>query len=275
MKLSVTSWSFPECSLSEVAGLSKLLHINAVDLGYFYRSALNKKRILENPGEIAEEVRNLNITIPCLYHLFGDDIRDRNLSQKESAKQNIKDLQSVTQFCKQAAIETIFILPGIINPGQSRREAMRVSAESLKEMMELCQKEGVSLAIEPHVHSYLEAPEMVLELLDKVKDLKVILDYAHFVCLGFTQTAIDPLIPFTKLIHLRQAKQGYLQTGLEKGTINFPAVFGELRDHAFEGYMSIEYVHQDYMNTLYNDVLSETIKMRDMAEEWIKGISSR
>lgn len=275
MKLSVTSWSFPECSLSEVAGLSKLLHINALDLGYFYRSALDKNRIIENPGKVAEEVRNLNISVPCLYHLFGDDIKDRNLSLKETNKRNIRDLQKVVQFCKQAAIETIFILPGVINPGQSRKEAMEVSAENLKEMTELCQKEGLSLAVEPHVHSYLEAPELVLELLDKVQGLSIVLDYAHFVCLGYTQSAIDPLIPFTQLIHLRQAKQGYLQTSLEKGTINFSAIFGELRDHAFKGYMSIEYVHQDYMNTLYDDVLSETIKMRDLAEDWITAISSR
>ena len=43
MKLSVTSWSFPQCNLNESTGLSNLLGINAIDLGYFYRSALDKK----------------------------------------------------------------------------------------------------------------------------------------------------------------------------------------------------------------------------------------
>lgn len=272
MKLSVTSWSFPQCNLSEVVGLSGLLNIHAVDLGYFYRSAINKNKILEDPEGMAEDIGRLNITVPCLYHLFGEDTHGRNLSLKMAGELNKSDLKKVARFCKKASIETIFILPGVVNPGQSIKEAMKISAENLKEMTDICQKEGRSLAIEPHVHSFLESPELVLELLNKVPGLKVILDYAHFICLGFTQHAVDALIPFTKLVHLRQAKQGYLQTSLEKGTINFPAVFGALKEHAFDGYMSIEYVHQDYMNTLYNDVLSETIKMRDLVAEWKAGL---
>ena len=43
MKLSVTSWSFPQCSFKEAVGLSSLLNINAIDISYFYRSALDKE----------------------------------------------------------------------------------------------------------------------------------------------------------------------------------------------------------------------------------------
>ena len=43
MKISVTSWSFPECSLEESIGISKLLSINAIDLGYFISHQLIKK----------------------------------------------------------------------------------------------------------------------------------------------------------------------------------------------------------------------------------------
>ena len=48
MKLSVTSWSFPQCNLTESTGLSNLLGINAIDVGYFYRSALDKNTLLED-----------------------------------------------------------------------------------------------------------------------------------------------------------------------------------------------------------------------------------
>ena len=33
MKLSVTSWSFPQCNFKESVGLSNLLDINAIDIG--------------------------------------------------------------------------------------------------------------------------------------------------------------------------------------------------------------------------------------------------
>ena len=94
------------------------------------------------------------------------------------------------------------------------------------------------------------------------------MDYAHFICLGWNQYQIDVLIQHTGHVHLRQAKSGYLQTKLDEGTINFSAIFGKLKEIKYDKYLSIEYVHQDYMMTLYEDVLSETIKMRDLYNKW-------
>ena len=55
---------------------------------------------------------------------------------------------------------------------------------------------------------------------------------------------------------------------LEEGTLNFPAMFGKLKEVGYDKYLSIEYVHQNYMMTVYDDVLSETIKMRDLFNQW-------
>ena len=55
---------------------------------------------------------------------------------------------------------------------------------------------------------------------------------------------------------------------MEEGTINFPAVLGKLNEVGYNNYLSIEYVHQDYMMTKYEDVLTETIKMRDLINTW-------
>jgi len=57
MKLSFTSWSFPQCSLKESIGLSCLLDINKIDLGYFYRSALKKDLLLRNNRKLVEELK--------------------------------------------------------------------------------------------------------------------------------------------------------------------------------------------------------------------------
>ena len=46
------------------------------------------------------------------------------------------------------------------------------------------------------------------------------------------------------------------------------AVFGKLKEVGYNDYLSIEYVHQNYMMTVYDDVLSETIKMRDLYNTW-------
>jgi sugar phosphate isomerase/epimerase len=127
----------------------------------------------------------------------------------------------------------------------------------------------VTLTIEPHVHSFLESPALALDLLARVPGLKLTLDYAHFVCLGHTQEAIDPLAAHAAHVHVRQARPGALQTKLAQGTINMAAMLGTLRDAGYTGWLSLEWVHQDYMDTLYDDVLTETIAGRDALRAWI------
>ena len=269
MKLSLTSWSLPACSLPEAAGLSRVLGIDALDLGYFYGPALDKAQLLDDPEGMAGRVKQLGVTLPCFYHLFGDGLADRNLADPAHLDRNAADFERVARFCSAAEIPTVFVLPGVCNPGQSRGDALAVSARALGELTAIGAAAGVIVTIEPHVHSYLESPALVRELLDRTPGLKLTLDYAHFICLGYRQEEIDPLAAFAAHVHLRQARPGVLQAKVEQGTINFPAQLGTLRDAGFQGHMALEYVHQDYMDTLYDDVLTETIKLRDVVTAWL------
>jgi len=165
-------------------------------------------------------------------------------------------------------LAVVFVLPGVVNPGQGRKEALARSAESLKRLVGVAAGAGITLTIEPHVHSYLESPTLTLELLDKVPGLKLTLDYAHFVCLGYRQEEIDVLAPHAGHVHLRQTKTGELQTKLAKGTINLPAELATLKAAGFAGTVALEYTHQDYMDSLYDDILTETIRLRDLVRAW-------
>ena len=109
---------------------------------------------------------------------------------------------------------------------------------------------------------------MTHDLIDREPRLKLALDPAHFMALGYRQYEVETLCQHTGHVHLRQAKQGVLQGRMEDGTINFPASFGALRDAGYDGWLAIEYVHQAYLNTLFEDVLSETVKMRDAFHIW-------
>jgi len=267
-KLALTSWSLPACSLTEAAGIAKVLGIDALDIGYFYGPALDKARLLAEPERVADEVMALGIDTPCLYHLFGSTLADRNLADPRNLDQNVADLKQAVRFCQRAGIGVIFVLPGVCNPGQGRQEALAHSAESLNRLVPIAADASVTLTIEAHVHSYLETPSLVLELLDKVPDLKLTLDYGHFVCLGYRQEEIDVLAPHAAHVHLRQAKAGELQTKLSKGIINMGAQLAMLRAAGYDGYIALEYTHQDYMDSLYDDVLTETILLRDVVREW-------
>lgn len=268
MKLSVTSWSFPYLGMAEIGGLANVLDIPAVDVGLFYESALDKARILSDPQGYGAALRDaLPVEVANYYHLFGDGLEGRNLALP-SNPENLKDGKSALAFAKAAGAGSIFVLPGMINPGQSRSEALAVSAENLKPLVEAGQAAGVALTLEPHVHGLLESVEMTHDLLDRVPGLKLALDLAHFVTLGYRQEEIETLCPHAGHVHLRQARQGVLQARMEEGTINFPSLLGALRDAGYEGWLAIEYVHQAYMNTMNEDVLSETVKMRDCFRAW-------
>ncbi len=271
MKLSLTSWSFPACTLKEAAAISNALGIGALDVGLFYRSALSKEKILGDPKGAAAELAGLGVSIPNYYHLFGEGLGGRNLALPGTIAQNAKDLEQVLAFADAANIHTVFILPGIVNPGQSRRDALAVSAESLLELARIAQDFKASICIEPHVHSFAESPAIVTELIEAT-GIRLALDYSHFACLGYRQEEIDPLAPHAAHVHLRQARMGALQTKFAEGTLNFPAMFATLREAGFRGYLAIENVHQDYMNTLHEDVLTETIAMRDCFLEWQRGV---
>ena len=267
MRLSLTSWSFPACTLQECAGMSKALGIGALDVGLFYKSALNNAEILSDPVAAAEGLAGLGVDIPNYYHLFGEGMAGRNLALPGSLAQNVRDLARVLEFADMAGIGSVFVLPGVVNPGQSRDEAAAVCCESLVALLEVASHHKARLCIEPHVHSFAESPAMVRRLIDQT-GIGLALDYAHFVCLGYRQDEIDPLAAHAVHVHLRQARPGQLQAKFAHGTLNFPALFGTLREAGYGGWLALEAVHQDYMNTLSDDVITETVAMRDCFRLW-------
>jgi sugar phosphate isomerase/epimerase len=267
MRLSVTSWSFPACTLPECAAIARALGIGALDVGLLHRPALDRAAILSDPAGAAECVAGLGVDLPNYYHLFGADLEERNLALPGTVDANARDLAKVMTFADAAGIATVFVLPGVINPGQSRVQAQRVATESLRALADVAKDHQARLCFEPHVHSWVESPDRARALVE-ASGVGLALDHAHFACIGYRQDEIDPLAPHAVHVHLRQARMGALQTRTGHGTLNFPALFGALRDSGYTGALAIEYVHQDYMNTLFEDVLTETIAMRDIFDAW-------
>jgi sugar phosphate isomerase/epimerase len=267
MKLSLTSWSFPACTLQECVGISKALGIKALDVGLHYRAALNRHEILSDPLAAAARIRALDVAVPNYYHQFGEGLAGQNLSLPGTLVQNLKDMAQVLTFADAAGIASVFILPGIINPGQSRSDAAGVATHSLRELQQVARDYRARLCVEPHVQSWAESPTLALQMVEQT-GVGLALDYSHFVCLGYRQDEIDVLAPHAVHVHLRQARMGHLQTKFAHGTLNFPAMFATLRNAGYTGWLALEAVHQDYMNTLTEDVLTETIAMRDAFWAW-------
>jgi len=256
MKLTVTSWSFPACSLSEAWGIARALGFQAMDLGLLHGAALDRGRIIADPEGTAAGLGG--ITVSNLYWLFGPDIVQNAVSDPAAKTRNEVEFGQVCRFAKAAGCPSIFVLPGVTGPG-----AFDTAAMGLSGLLDVAVRHGVQLQVEPHVGGLLSSPAEALRMLAKVPGLKLALDYAHFTYMGFRQNEIDVLAPFAGHVHTRQARPGALQAKWGEGVLDFTAMVDVLREAGYEGYLAVEYVHQGYMNTLYDDVLSETVRMRD------------
>ncbi len=122
--------------------------------------------------------------------------------------------------------------------------------------------------IEPGVLSIAESPLATEALLARVPGLGLVLDYSHFICLGFTQEEVDVLLPFASHVHLRQARPGRLQERLDSwsGTINFRLLFSRLRERGYEGWLATE-IGEALEERV--DVVSETVRLRDLARSYM------
>ena len=263
MRLSLAAWSFPSLTLAEVWAVARALGVGAVDVGLTGRSALDRAAVLADPVGAAQGLAGLDVA--NLYWTFADGIAGRNLARLGTADANARDLERVLAFADAAAIPTVFLLPGIVNPGQSRDDARRVATESLRVLLDV--PGAATLCVEPHVMSWCEGPDLARRLCDDT-GVRLALDYAHFVCLGYRQEEVDPLAPLAAHVHLRQARPGALQAKFAEGTLNVPALLGTLRDAGYAGALALEAVHQDWMGTLFDDVMTETVAMRDAYLAW-------
>ncbi len=266
MKLTLTSWSFPRCTLEEAAGIARALGFEALDAGAYPGGHLDRDAILKGAGSEVQRVRSLGLQISNVYYTFGAGFTARPLNSPDPQvrHENREDFRRVIEFCAAVACPSVMLLPGVIHAGASKADAIHYCIEACQELLAISQPAGVVIAIEPHVMGLLESPRDALTVVEGAPGLKLALDYAHFITLGYTQAAVDPLCAFTAHVHLRQAKPGFLQTRLEHGTLNFAAMLDALRQAGYNGYLAVEYVHQDYMQTDNVDVISETVKMRDL-----------
>jgi sugar phosphate isomerase/epimerase len=261
MRLCLAIQSLRSCTLEEAAAIARALGFNAMELDGVMDTTLGREGIINIDTAEVQRAKDLDLIIPTIHWTFATGslypvINDPDPAVRQDNREQIKGL---IEFCHEAGIASILVLPGMLLPGQSAEDSHKLSAEVLNEF--------VTIGDEPHVNSSFESPEAARWLMEHVPGSGLVLDYSHFICQGYTQPEVDVLAPYAAHVHFRQAKSGLLQTKLEDGTINFALVLDNLRQVGYDGYLSVEYVHQDFIGATNVDVLTETVKMRDFLLE--------
>lgn len=266
MKVSLAVQSLRSCTLEEAAGIARALGFGALELDGVMDTTIPREGILNGSRDEIKRVRALGLDYPSIHWTFSKAslypaLNDPDPAVRQANKEQIKRL---AEFCHESGILSMLVLPGMMMPGQTIDALRNCARDTFQEFLEIAEAAGVGLMFEPHVGCAFETPTSALWIAQQVPGVGIALDYTHFVCQGYTAEDIEPLIPFATHVHMRQAKPGLLQTKLEDGTIHFPTLLDKLRVSGFKDYLSVEYVHQNYIGADNVDVLTETVKMRDL-----------
>jgi sugar phosphate isomerase/epimerase len=264
-RLSGAAWSFVGASLRESVAIWRSLGISAIDLLAVPGLLVDSSEIVSHPNAVAAQIQELHMPVANLIFSFGASFSDRALNDADASvrARNSEEWDGLLEFCRLCSIPSITVLPGVQQPGWSREKSLAVAAENMNELAARAAKGGITLLFEAHVQSILEGPCEVLDFLSSNPDLKLTLDYSHFVWNCHSQQEIDCLVPYAGHVHLRQGAPKVLQARWADGTIDFGKVVRLLEDSGYQGYYGLEYEHDPWMGNDKVDVISETIKMRD------------
>ena len=267
---------FPYLSWLDACHIISTLGFSCVDLIARPRSAhavtpwdaLDLEPITESPQQKAAELRSsladagleptaLFVIPPALW---------RELEVKDVERV----FQPVAEFCHQVGLPTIvFAASDIVGPGQITSIDFSEVVSRLQAFVVVARDQGVSLALEPNFSSAVRTPKATRRLAENVSDLGLVIDPAHFVVQGYRQEELEPLWPFAKHVHARQARPGFLQARLEGGTIDFAAIVAALNGVDYEGAICIENIllpDAAWLTSDYLDPVAETVALRDLLQ---------
>ena len=275
MKLAGAAWAYVGASLAESAAILQALGVQAMDLIAAPGALLDSREIERDPEGQARRVTEAGLPLSNLLYVFGDGFDDRPLNSVDDTVRaaNLETFEWVLQFCTAAGIPSVLVLPGVDQAGISHEEAVELSAAAMNELAALAAAANVLLLFEPHIESVLESPFDTLAFLQRNPALKIVLDYSHFVAQGYQPADVDPLVPYAVHVHLRQACRGKLQARWDDGVIDFPAVVELLKRAGYSGYLTLEYEHDPWMDCDQVDVMTETIRMRDVVRPLLRAHS--
>ena len=270
MELTCTSFSFPllpfETSLRQIA----LLDIPNVDLGAHADGPhLQPAAIEENPGRQADLVTRAvdasELGIADLFPTFGEGFRDRPVNTPDAAVRaaNRRRFEAFVDFCKRADCPGVTLLPGVVWPDLGQERSFELSREALTELVQIGRGAGLRVSIEAHLESVVEQPEQALALVQAVPGLQLTLDYSHFIAAGVPAERIHPLLPHAGHFHARQAAPGHLQRPKHSGTIDFEDVVRRMKETGYAGRVCVEYTWQEWRGCNTEDVVSESVLLRD------------
>ena len=141
--------------------------------------------------------------------------------------------------------ETVLLVPAVVNPQTSYREAWTRSQKQIRKLIPLAEELKVIIAIEEVWNKFLLSPLEFPKYVDEFESpwVKAYFDVGNVVLYGYPQDWIRNLGKRIAKVHLKDFKRledGYRWVNLGEGDIDWPAVRQAFADVGYTGYATTE-----------------------------------
>jgi sugar phosphate isomerase/epimerase len=282
VELTCTSFSFPLLSFERALQAIALLEIPRYDIGaHEGASHIQPSQVEADPQRVAQRIHHAagaaGLQASDFFATFGHGFRDRPVNAPERAVRdaNLTRFRAIVACARTIGARGITLLPGVVWDDLGPERSFDLSVEALRELLAVASDGGLRLSVEAHLESVAESPELARRLCDQVPGLKLTLDYSHFVAGGHSPDEVHGLVRYAGHFHARQAGPGQLQAGSKDGTLDFDDIVGRLAAANYDGDLCVEYTWQEWRDCWHQDVVSESIVLRDQLRRAISDQPSR
>jgi sugar phosphate isomerase/epimerase len=255
------TWGFNDQPLATALGTVARLGFRYVDLGS--GPHLDVVAATAEPGKTADTYRELletfNLRVSDLYIMLPRiSVADDDRRQHE-----IMSFERLMPFAAKLGVPGITVSPGVHKQGPPGEVVPRV-AEVLGQFVAMAGERGIALSFEPHLDSVTQTPEHALDLLNRVDDLMLTLDWAHLAKQGLKPDAALHLLPHLRHVQVRQAAPLRMQTPFEQGVLDLDRVMTLLMSTGYNGVIAVEsLLTLGWHGAAAVDPVAEALQLRD------------
>jgi len=185
---------------------------------------------------------------------------------QETRKYNKAVMQACLDFAHACAIKIVTMDPGRCAESLSEEVSFKFAKRELLEFVRLARERDVTMTIETHMGSLAEKPRNALRFVEEIPGLKIAYDPSHYIPAGIPLDDTLCLLPHAAHAHIRNASEDSYQERMDRKVIDAAWFKKALRDHAYTGYVSIEYLEKIAVRDGYDPVEQSRI-LKALLEE--------
>lgn len=265
MRLASADFSWPGLSHDLVLDIVRELGCEGVLLGLLgdYSPVHLDPVLADVPywaGRLAERVEEHGLVIADVFPIASMDLVGLAVNHPDGAERarSAAFFRQMLEFARRVGVDGLTILPGMPFADESWDASFERACGELAWRVDEARSAGLRLSVEPHHGSIVETPDTAGRLVEGVPGLELTLDYGHFTVQGIPDAEIEPLLEHTRMMHLRPGREGLVQSRLVDSTIDFERMVDRLAAIGFDGWLAIEFVHDERPGCQDCDVIQES-----------------